>query len=553
MLRSPNDEKRRNLDDIGLLDQDTLARNAPLIDNLRRMRTRLSDHLASLDAEEQAAWIQTFDKSLAGKVELVVIEVRDLADAFLLFETLNDRGLQLSAADLLKSHLLGQIAKKASEEEVEEAAIQWDEMLEDLGVNVDVSRFLRHYLLGSLQAVKKDEVFGHFKTLVAKRDAGWVLSDIRKAAKLYGEFEDPSRLKHEPTSRVLTDLRTLRASLGYIALLPARRYLSEDDFVEFAKLAEVLIYRYSSVVGLGTNDLERKYRDAAHLLNKSEGADLERARRVLIAAIPDSKTFRLAFENMSMGTQYLLRYTLQRIEEHIAPSVEKKIKANTLVHIEHIMPQKLSDSWRRSLRQEVEFHDDYVNRYGNLTLLYWKLNIPASNNGFGVKKKHYRKSQVEMTKKLLDEGRWGPEQIEARQRWLAEIADEVWAIPKASSSAAPGEGGQALERFRAALGDRWARVSEFCVESSPEELLALSEQLPGHLAGSEHASTAAALAARLQALLDDWEDLDGAERSVVTGASGYFLEVDDEASDLTVGGLGDDEVVIRAAEAALGR
>ena len=422
VLRAPSDPKRRELDSIGALDHDTFARNAPLIDNLRRMRAHVSEHLEAMDDVAQNSWLQTFDKALAGKVELVVIEVRELADAFLLFETLNDRGLQLSAADLLKSHLLGQIAKKASEEEVEEAALQWDEMLEDLGVNVDVSRFLRHYLLGSLQAVKKDEVFGHFKTLVSKNDASWVLVDLRKAAKLYGEFEDPARLKHEPTKRVLTHLQTLRATVCYIALLPARRYLSEDDFVEFAKLAEVLTYRYSSVVGLGTNDLERKYRDAAQLLNKSEGADVDKARAVLIAAMPDSRTFKLAFEGMRMGTQYLLRYTLQRIEEHVAPSVEKKIKANTLVHIEHIMPQKLSDAWRHSLGRRVEFHDDYVHRYGNLTLLYWNLNIPASNNGFSAKQQHYRILRSGSLRCFLSEGWWGPEQIDSRQKWFAQVA-----------------------------------------------------------------------------------------------------------------------------------
>jgi len=534
ILRGPADSKRRALSAIGSLDHDTLARNAALIDNFNRLRGHLSDHLASLSSNAQAEWLKTFDKALVGKVEVVVIEVRDLADAFLLFETLNDRGMQLSAADLLKSHLLGQIAKKASEDEVEEAALEWDEMLEDLGVNVDVSRFLRHYLLGSLQTVKKDEVFGHFKSLVAKNDADWVLRDIRKAAKLYGEFEDPSRLKHEPTKRVLTDLQTLRATVCYVALLPARRYLSEEDFVEFAKLAEILTYRYSSVMGLGTNDLERKYRDASHLLNTSKGADLDKARSILIAAIPDSKTFKLAFEGMKMGTQYLVRYTLQRIEEHVAPSVEKKIKANSLVHIEHIMPQKLSNSWRNSLGRNAEFHDEYINKYGNLTLLFWSLNIPASNNGFSVKKEFYKKSQVEITTQLLAQGMWGLEQIDERQRWLARLADEVWAVPAlplGSPTSSPGD--RALQRFESELRGLWERVSAYCVEISPEEVQSLAAQIPGHLGDSGNAVAAKGLAARLEKLMEGWEDLDGSERSVVAAAASYFLEMDDESPDGT--------------------
>lgn len=255
-----------------------------------------------------------------------------------------------------------------------------------------------------------------------------------------------------------------------------------------------------------------------------------------------------------MGTQYLVRYTLQRIEERVAPSVEKKIKANSLVHIEHIMPQKLSDSWRISLGSEVLFHDEYINRYGNLTMLFWELNIPASNNGFSVKKKFYEKSQVEITQLLLDQGRWGLAQIDERHRWLAELADNVWAVPSLPPGLpASSPGHRALQRFESGLGGLWERVSAYCAEISPEEVQSLAAQLPGHLSDSGDAAAAKQLASRLQKLMEGWEDLDGSERSVVAAAASYFLEMDDETPDGTVGGLEDDEKVVRAAEVALVR
>lgn len=555
ILRSPDDPKRRTASMINELDHDTRARNAALLGNSTRLRDHVTRHLQSMGEEQQTTWLQSFDKALMERVELVVIEVRDLADAFLLFETLNDRGLQLSAADLLKSHLLGQIAKKASEEEVEEAAAAWDEMLEDLGSHVDVSRFLRHYLLGSLQAVKKDEVFGHFKSMISVNDPFWVLGDLRKTAELYGEFENPSSLAHPPTRRVLSDLQTLRATVCYIALLPARRYLSEADFVDFAKLAEVLTYRYSSVVGLGTNDLERRYRDAAQVLNKSAGADLDKARNILIGAMPDSQTFKLAFERMRMGTQYLLKYSLRKIEEHVAPSVEKKLKTDGLVHIEHIMPQKLNDAWRSELGPDVEFHDEYLNRWGNLTLLYWKLNIPASNNVFDVKKQHYEQSQVEITRALEHYEYWGIAQIEERQKWLGEVADQVWAVPSAASSLSESADSavNAVSEFKQELSDLWVNVEPFIIEATPEDLQMFGEQLPVHLERSDNAEGAKGLTARLETLLERWDEYDGAERSVLAAAVGYFLEVDDANHDEIVGGLDDDEVVVKAAEAVLAR
>lgn len=556
VMRNPVDPHRKSIDDAGELDKDSRARNRPLLDNLARLRGHVTAHLNGMTSEEQAAWLQSFDKVLVEKVELVVIEVRDLADAFLLFETLNDRGLQLSAADLLKSHLLGQIAKQASDEDVDEAAGLWDKMLEDLGANVDVSRFLRHYLLGSVQQVKKDEVFGHFKSLVSKRGASWVLSDLRKAAISYGEFENPSLVSHEPTHRVLADLQTLRASVCYIALLPARRFLSEADFVDFARLTEVLTYRYSSVVGLGTNDIERKYRDAAQLLNQSNGAKLEEARAVLVAAMPDSEQFRVAFARLSMGTQYLLRYTLRKIEESLAYNKEQQLKAASLVHIEHIMPQRLSEDWIAELGQDALRHPDFVNRWGNLTLFFAGLNIPASNKGFVDKKAYYQESQVELTQRLMDYQTWGLAQIEERQAWLAEVADAVWARPEAPSASAQApehsSAFEALTDFERELESMWPAVQRHCVETSAEEIKQLAELLPGHL--EQHALNhghASALAKRLEWLLSGWEELDAGERAVLRGAVSYFLEVEDAAPDMAVGGLVDDEAVIFAAESVL--
>src|SRR5665647_1356385 len=104
------------------------------------------------------------------------------------------------------------------------------------------------------------------------------------------------------------------------------------------------------VVGLGTNDIERRYRDAAQVLIASEGRELERARQFLIEAMPDSHTFRVAFDKMQMGTQYLLRYTLGRIEAHLFDGAETVLKPNNLVHIEHVMPQTLTEAWADGAR-----------------------------------------------------------------------------------------------------------------------------------------------------------------------------------------------------------
>lgn len=549
VLRGPTDPARR--DDVSVLDRITRARNRQLIDNLNRLRALLGGHLKSLPEPDQDTWLEWFDKMIMERVELVVIEVPELSDAFLLFETLNDRGMQLSGADLLKSHLLGQIADRESAEDVESASQQWDDMLESLGASVDVSRFLRHYLLGTIPRVQQDEVFDYFKRRVKADGARFVLDEISRSARAYGEFEDPTRVTHPATRRVLTDLKTLRAVTCYIALLPARRYLSENDFVEFARLAEVLTYRYSSVVGLGTRELERKYHDAAKMLIESEGRRLSDARRVLVAAMPDSEQFRVAFERLEMGRQYLLRYTLRKIEESLAETKEKELKTSDLVHIEHIMPQTLSDEWRAALGPDVERHAEALNKWGNLTLFYAGLNIPASNKTFAEKRPYYEKSDVELTRRLTRFETWGVPQIEARQRELAGVADALWSVKPEPGSETVVE---ALPRFAAELGELWPAVEQFCVETSADEIAQLAARLPSHLAEHKvHSGQAARLAARIQDLVAEWASLDAAQRSVVRAATAYFLEADDAIPDHAAAGLGDDEAVVDAAFVALGR
>lgn len=553
ILREPDDPKRQRPEDAASLPAHLRERNKPLLSNLGRMTTHVNDRLASLDATQQHAWLSKFISDLMERVELVVIEVKQLSDAFLLFETLNDRGLQLSAADLLKSHLLGQFARSyTSEEDVDEAATHWDEMLEDLGAGVDVSRFLRHYLLGYMPSVKKDEVFGHFKTLIGKRDPQWVLDELRAVARLYGEFENPPKVTHSPTREVLTDLQTLRASTCYVALLPARRYLSETEFIEFARLAEILTYRYSTVVGLGTNEIERKYRDAAQLLIASKGAELSKARQILIDAMPESQTFRVAFGKMRMGTQYILRYTLRRIELHLYQGAEKELKPNNLVHIEHIMPQTLSDEWKRQLGVDgVELHSEFLNRYGNLTLFYYGYNIPASIKSFAEKKDYYRESDVLLTQELVDHEDWNLETIHERQERLALLADEIWGVPPMMPTASH-SGPDAMERFQEQVGSLWMAVVPYCREVPASLVQAWSTDLPQHLRGhAVHGPKARELAERLGQLTSRWEHLNARERMVLAGAVGYFLAVDDHEHDESDQGLADDTEVVAAAEHAL--
>lgn len=433
VLREPQDTTRHTWTDRKDLTRTEQARNEAIFTNLQRLHDRLRSYVSDENPQKQAQDLERIETSIVNRLEFVVIKVGSVADAFLLFETMNDRGLQLSAGDLLKNHLLARTADEhKSREAVDEAADEWEGLLEDIGVNTDITRFLRHYLLIQYPEVRKDDVFDRFKGHVKEMGPDSILRRLRTFGRIYGEFVDPTRCNNEIVREVLEDLATLRAVQCYIALMPARHELSDEDFVRFARLTEILTYRYSTITQLGANELERSYHLAAKALAKvsDDPTQLEVAWERLIRMIPDSTQFMAAFQAAQMGRQYNLRYTLRRIEEHLVEpsSVEKTWKPPTTVHIEHIMPQTLSQQWTNDLGEWADEHEGYVNRWGNLTLLYDEFNREASNRPFGEKKQAYAKSELVLNRYLAEYSVWNPDAIQKRQRWLAELADQIWSV-----------------------------------------------------------------------------------------------------------------------------
>lgn len=565
VLRSPGDDRRAQLDDPAITAEER-ARNRNLLDNLDRLKGKIAAHLDGFDGEQRAARLERLEDTIAKRVDLVAIRVGTVGDAFLLFETLNDRGLKLSAADLLKNHLLSRVAERTSaDDEVQRVGREWDAMLDDLGRDVDLVRFFRHFLLVRVPDVSKDEVYRRFKDLAKGSDPEELLAELRLAARHYGEFEDPSRVvADEPeVAAVLRDLATLRAIRCYVALLPARRWLTTAEFVRVARTAEVLTYRYSSIAGLDAKSLEQVYHRAAKILDESKGRELPAALSLLEEAMPAHDTFMAGFNRQTMGVHYLLRYTLRRIEAHLSAS-EKEIRPAAAVHIEHIMPVHLSEQWRADLGAVAADYREWVNRWGNLTLLLASLNGGASNFEFARKRKYYAASEVELTRRLADLDRWDYAAIEARQQWLGEMADRIW-----SAAALRGEMGELpmapAGEPASTLGLAPALdnlVRELMAESSFHELLEQRPRILGHLSlvEIEWASnpeidfhTAKRIADALRTLIQQSADLDGEQRALVRAAIEYFVLPDDENGDLiSRDGFADDAAVVDAVAAAVG-
>jgi hypothetical protein len=278
--------------------------------------------------------------------------------------------------------------------------------------------------------VLKDGVFDLFKKDVAERGPQSLLDELLSMARFYGQFVNPDNAEGTATRDVLADLVTLRAVMCYTPLLAARRFaVAEEDFVRFARLAETLTFRYSTICGKGSKDLEGIYHRAARSLWDSGGKDVATARKILIDAMPGREEFLAAFRRQFMGQKYIVDYVLRKIEASL-DTEEKATRSTKAVHVEHILPQSPNDDWKAVLGARLPEHEAYVNRWGNLTLLGGKKNVKASNFGFEKKRAIYETSAIQLTKRLATGDNWSLDAIEQRQAELAMLADTVWTVPK---------------------------------------------------------------------------------------------------------------------------
>ena len=432
VLRSPSDPLRRGHAEVKALPKAEQYANFNLIENKRRIENHIAAAVSGKSSEEAIQVLDALANQIADQVQFVVIRVSNVEDAFLLFESLNDRGLQLSAADLVKSHLLSQYQKNVGGGTIKDAHDEWQEVLDDLG-GADIGRFLRYYLLQSFPKVQSVRVFSFFKQKIASEGPQQVLASMRTNSRTYGELQNPSQLSPDVRAG-LERILDLRATTCYVALMPARSALGDTaSFARLIRLVEALAFRWTSVAGKNAQQLESLFQAAARDFVELGASALPIVEKRLTEALPSSDEFEAPFRHKRMGTQYVARYMLRRLESVVSRGNE--VHGPQKVHIEHVMPQTLSTEWRKSLGSDAsELHASAVHRWGNLTLLSSKLNRKLQNKSFQEKQKIYSDpsqsgTAVALTQMIGSCKSWGPKDIDARQVWMGAIANQVWGLP----------------------------------------------------------------------------------------------------------------------------
>ncbi|MDF9833632.1 uncharacterized protein with ParB-like and HNH nuclease domain [Ereboglobus sp. PH5-5] len=430
--------------------------------------------------------LEKFLYRLVNQALIIRLEVNNAKDAFKLFETINNRGLKLSATDIIKNFILGNAARFGYGD-LNLARNKWAELLKNLdGVNIET--FFRHYLCAQLKSrITASYVIIYFKRLFMKQ-----VSEARTLPKneqrLYLDVEDNESdddsdatsisaediLNDQPNDnssqvsfsefmenltkhakhysdviyaktgnakidRHLRNLKGIKATQTYGFLMSLRvSNCSDKNFIEVLKLTESFLMR-RHICKRRANENESAFARLCGVDGKSPQKSVIEEYRKLCP--PDAEFLDKFFAfDFTSNLIERARYCLTQFETLLqGDHLELLVGGPDIVHVEHIIPQKIRTKkskdefgdWVEYLGESALMeHEKYVSRIGNMTLFSGELNMIVSNNPYERKKTAYRRSSIKITNALPDDySDFRFIDVEKRSRHFSELAVKIWPIP----------------------------------------------------------------------------------------------------------------------------
>ena len=391
---------------------------------------RIMEHAAKSGGDHGVTLAQ-FVETMSDKLFFTVITVTDELNAYKVFETLNARGVRLSATDLLKNYLFSVLHKDGQHEhEMKSLENRWEAMVGRLG-SESFPDFLRVHWNSRFAFVRQSELFKTIRGNIATRDAVFeLIRQMEEDLDAYLALTQPEASQWPPALKQhATDLRMFSVRQPFPLLMAARRALADSPFATVLRACVIISFRYNVIGSQPTNEQERIYNAVAEKISRKQLTDAGAILSAMSSVYPSDDAFRAAFAEKSIRTTQSRN---KRVVRYILCALEKQLTGNALdfdadsFNLEHILPENPETDWEIFSDDEVEA---LVYRLGNLTLLSKGENKDLGNAAYAIKKPVYAGSTFGVTQKIAqDNADWTPERLAARQNWMANQATAIWRI-----------------------------------------------------------------------------------------------------------------------------
>ena len=398
---------------------------------------------------------------------VVTMEVESYKEAYMLFESLNNRGVPLSAIDLIKNTLI------SISNDPKSTYQQWQRIIKYLSDDYsDQERFFRQYYNAYRDEINapyinensksksplgfiatRSNILDIYERLI-KDNYSEFLNTIEDKAKVYSILINNSSNEENPFKESLLDLERIQGAPSYLLLLyllseKEKLFLNDNQLNEIINYLTKFFVRRNITDFPNTRNLNKIFMD---LVKKVETLSSVNVVETIKTHLKTNSSSDEVFREKLYGPLYISNVDSTRF---ILCYYEKKFKTKEIYTdlwlrdekskkyiwtIEHIFPEgdRIPEDWVKMIAdgdrsKANELQEQYVHTLGNLTLTGYNSNL--SNMSFENKKNRQKdgkfigyKNGLELNKDVVSEESWTIKKITDRTKCLVNVFMSEFAL-----------------------------------------------------------------------------------------------------------------------------
>ena len=364
------------------------------------------------------------------KLKVIYIELDDEDDAYVIFETLNTRGKDLSVGDLVKNYLTKHI--KAKNESVDIPKDKWNMIrtnIDSTEKELEIDTFLLNVWLSKYEYTTTKELFKKFKKTIKPTNAKTFLDNLVTDSVTYTNIFDPDTKKWNKNELPLKN--SLKTLYGFnvtqqtpMVLAVMREYNLGKLKYKYAKeildAIEHFHYIFTAITSQrSSGSIATMYSTYGRKLSSSPDdstrlAVIRELKKKMKEKIPTYDEFLASFRTLKFTNGYtkhkkIIQYTLAKFDQHYN---KNGVSINyEMMTLEHILSQNPS---RKAIN-----HDNYMGQIGNLILVDEQTNNSLGTKSFIDKKKILTNANIFLDNVIISATDWTQAEIDARTNDIA--------------------------------------------------------------------------------------------------------------------------------------
>jgi hypothetical protein len=366
------------------------------------------------------------------QVQVLLAVASGLPEAYVIFETLNDRGADLTTADLLKNYLFNQAGTTG----IAHAEGSWTRISSRFDKPDELVKFLRYEYMSRKGRVTNRGLYKALQSDIGPgpKSVRAYLDRLEKAIQRYIALREPDDASWSSQAVEVKDSLLAFRRFGFEAstplLLSAFATWSHTNATRFVDTVANWSVRAWIAGTLGGGVAERAFCDAAVAVAHGQATSADGVRTFMRSIVPDDAAFKQAFAGYGAITTTRAKYLLARLERQHLTDTGAQTDAmpdwsSKSVSVEHIFAKSTK---RDAFASDEDFEQFSLIRdqLQNLTLLERTLNAGLEDKSFEQKVDTYEKSAFALTRELSNLSEWTFSEANERAEFLANLAIKAW-------------------------------------------------------------------------------------------------------------------------------